>query len=871
MKFKSFEELGQIKEQFKVFEETDSISNIEEEKSNKEKNYSTLELEDETSGKIRVWSDTFFQDIYNNKIDLGFIISGTGSIIYDTISEISENEDEKLKNTRLKKGLSIFIETMINFVEEKSADINEREKLNTFINKIQESMFSFSPNIFNSIYLEDMIVLSAKANRVPEIQGWFGQTMVGEIVYELNWPPENIENKIVSKILKSRTAEIFDILEQLEVTGARASGEMYDASNAFEKVVNIVNSIKIHKNSPVINYISELVLERLGSEENNPSLSFITYNGNKEHSRLSKQRSEDMNKENYKISHQINPDIHIDGLILPIASDAIASFDHSNTPRHFSVIDYKELESPQNISILPVKKVLDVFENNFNNINERGAINFINKTILGPLGEKEIVSFKEYGVENIKSKLIEINSDLENKLTPTHFEKYNSIPNNKTLNPFVDKKEDNQFGLLLQHLHKPELKNKIEQDLQINLNEIPLRSQIHFLKFLSNSDGDKFNKLKIVLRGKTIEQNTNFLKSFLSMSGNNEMGDKILILGEKLPKEIAREIFAKYGEIINIVDSVEKYLSLISDKKDDFNDPKIIQEIKEKLLIRGKELLSDCSEGKIDGILESLDSLKLYNEFFCAFLKSLKDNKVKTDLFKFKDIHLETIFLQETDTSSVHENQKQKSDMINIISKNYKDTPDLANKLARELADIFDGKGKNRTTIDMLKNKDEILAFCRFEEIGDKKLYFGSFNVEKDMRGLLIGDSFLEATLNKKSKDNKIIAVCHAANRIGAYYIENGFIADKFTPDYSGIPILSINRNDLKNETLFKTKLLSVEEIKKIENTDNIKVFNEKNQEELISKLDKVNEGYVLTRYFNDPETKDWYIVLEKFDSNSLE
>ena len=45
------------------------------------------------------------------------------------------------------------------------------------------------------------------------------------------------------------------------------------------------------------------------------------------------------------------------------------------------------------------------------------------------------------------------------------------------------------------------------------------------------------------------------------------MGNRILNLAEKLPKEVAEKIFAKYGEIINSVDKVEEEVKNLYEKE----------------------------------------------------------------------------------------------------------------------------------------------------------------------------------------------------------------------------------------------------------------------------------------------------------------
>lgn len=858
MKFNSFEQLGEIKKEFKASDESENISDKEGGNYENVQIDLIIELENETSEKIRDWSSSFFQDIYNNKTKLDIHFRSRGSMIEDAILDLVENEetekDDKLFNSRRKMGMGIFIETMISFVEEKANNINEKNKLDLFINNIQEKMFSFSPNIFNSINLEDMVILSAKANRVPEIQGWFGQTMVGEVVYELNWSPDNIEEKIANKILKLNIAEIFDVLEQLETIGAHACGEMYDASQAFEKVIKIIKLVDKNKRSPLVDYITSLIFERLKIESNSPSLGFITYRGNKEHSRIGKRYSEIMRRQHWTLARQLDPDIKIKGILLPVASDAVADFEQGLTPRNFGLKSEK-LPAPQKISIVALRNSIDTL--NLKDLTPKEfiqTIDFINNEILYPLGREGIE--KNINTQEIINLLLEIESEITKKLIPVHFENYNSIPFDKKLNPLT-KDQDEKITLLLQHLHKPALSEKIEDDLGINLLEIPLGSQIHFLRFLANQNKNGFNRLRDILQ-KDISFKNEFLISFLSTSDNVDMGEKILVLGEKLPNKIAQQVFKKYREIIDNISKITEFTRTNFTKEIETN-PELIKKIEEALYIKGKQLLSqtyeDISNKKeinYEDISKQLERINADTITTFAIFKQVIKNGEKLPIESIEG----SVFSKKEATDIPDDKQNE---MLELYQSNWKNHPDR--EFVKSLKSYFKTafapeENKQKNYLYTFEKDNNIRAFVRFEKQNDKSFYASALNVDEASKNFGLGEAMMDEALTREAKEHILHASCRKDNPSNMRYFEKGFISKGFKKT-NETEEFDLVWDEVKNKDI-KAKQKTQEELISMQNTNEIEIRKSKDLESLHN---NIPEGKSLVRCFiNDGE---WYAVYE--------
>lgn len=266
---------------------------------------------------------------------------------------VGEKEEYEKRHLPLKyrEGITILWGELIKFCAKKSGKLEEREKLSQFIEILQETLFSYSPSIANEIGTSNLLFVTAKANRIPEAQGWFGQNLVGEMVYELNWCSDETIKIIKEKVSKLSISEKIDIIHQFETLGANAAGQGW-ADSALDKIVKFIKDIQEETESPLVKYAADMAFERLQKESLDPSLGVITFNGNKSQGRLSEQLRQELQHESYKLQSQIQPDVTIPrgGNIIKVAADTVAITDHSNLPRFYSPIDTNELPEPEGLS-----------------------------------------------------------------------------------------------------------------------------------------------------------------------------------------------------------------------------------------------------------------------------------------------------------------------------------------------------------------------------------------------------------------------------------------------------------------------------------------------------------------------------------------
>lgn len=327
------------------------------------------------------------------------------------------------------------------------------------------------------------------------------------------------------------------------------------------------------------------------------------------------------------------------------------------------------------------------------------------------------------------------------------------------------------------------MRDVIEKQFNIQMKELSLPEQFRFLQYIKNHTVE--NMKPVEKFSQTFKESG--IKTFLSIEhGGREMGDKILTLGEKLPKEVAEKVFAKYGEI---VDSASEAADFVAKKLSGVNGDQYIGHIQENLLRKGKDLLTNSSErietctdeecediGKT--IIEELAHLKREILLFASTFKALSD----TEGVKLGDIKDTTI--EVTNNQSVI--QKYQTEMERIFEDNRKSYPDeLKQKSLNEFKEAL--AHPENSEFYILKNVEDVVAFMRFDTLPNGNLYAGSLNSRNEIHGLAVGGALLKELLDEKAKTNTIEAVVYSKNpMLRKYTSEYKFEIAGEIPNYEG-------------------------------------------------------------------------------------
>lgn len=326
-------------------------------------------------------------------------------------------------------------------------------------------------------------------------------------------------------------------------------------------------------------------------------------------------------------------------------------------------------------------------------------------------------------------------------------------------------------------ISKP-VRDFIKKDLNINLEDLTLPEQFNFLSYAKNTTIDKIHKIKSFSGA----YGSSGVRTFLSLEhseNKEEMGNKILTLGEKFPEDSAKKLFAKYGEIVNEVDNIAEYLNKSLGEK---VNPELVGEAKNNLLIKGKEMLAryakDAEECKgqkcVDlgiELEEKIKDIKTSLVLFASACKTLSEQ----GLLSFED--LANTRLDVVRGVMPIEDQQ---DMMRIFKENRPSySPELLADSISEFEDALKNPKENQTWFILrnnvnfpLRNTGDMASFMRLDEYPDY-IYGASFNVRTELRGSSIGSELLKKIIEEKSSVKPFKIVCYDKNPMLKKYIED--------------------------------------------------------------------------------------------------
>ncbi len=302
-------------------------------------------------------------------------------------------------------------------------------------------------------------------------------------------------------------------------------------------------------------------------------------------------------------------------------------------------------------------------------------------------------------------------------------------------------------------------------------NNLGFKEQGQFLIYYKNADKQQREKLLDFIKK---YQETGF-KTFLSLEQGVEMGKKILKIGNKFDgedknPEIAKAIFRKYGKLVDAVDVVGDYL------REEFgrDDPKIIQEIQENLLMRGKAILVMFADEEMteEEVMERLREINSGVDVLGSVLKAMKDGGENIDFEVIKGLKIEKREIKFKQGLSLVE----KEEVLQIFKKSYKkifsDNPNAYKRVINNIETQLNNLAGQ--IVYVMKHKDKVVAFCRFKKNGNE-VEGASLVVDEDIQGLNVGGYFVDSTTKDISSEYAIRIKSRKNNPANNDYQKKGY------------------------------------------------------------------------------------------------
>lgn len=318
--------------------------------------------------------------------------------------------------------------------------------------------------------------------------------------------------------------------------------------------------------------------------------------------------------------------------------------------------------------------------------------------------------------------------------------------------------------------------DKLFSETDVRLNNLSFREQGWFIIKFNEADAEEKEKLRTFVS----DFGESGIKTFLSLESDQEMGEKILALGEKLPRETAAAIFRKYSEIVDETEKIRDYLEKNFRGEGEISQG-TIQEIVEGILRKGADTLRKFFENLEDSDPEDIQKeLSLINSeiVLCSqSFSAIKKDDPETKLSDFKNL---SVRIEGATTLS----QELRKKLKDISSRNWKRFPDLHQKVVDGLEKSFENEN---STFFLLKSGDEIIGFMRLDRQEDGSLYAGSLNIQPDIRNSKMGKPFLSQVLEGVPEDSPVHATAYPKLEITPCYIGSlGFVASGIVENYEG-------------------------------------------------------------------------------------
>lgn len=442
-------------------------------------------------------------------------------------------------------------------------------------------------------------------------------------------------------------------------------------------------------------------------------------------------------------------------------------------------------------------------------------------------------------------------------------------------------------------LYSEEMRPILETTYGFSIDKLTLREQRYFMDYLMTTPTSQIEEIQQFVKTYGVTG----IRTFLSLEhGGQEMGSAILKIAESLPVGAANEIFNKYTELADAAQNFESWLAQNFKKG---VPPEQITTLASQMFDRGKNLLISFSQkalmlkqsqgrykknggplekdlpvnqgknqelhgevGIIDRTLDDnysiitaeLERLNVEQITLLQTFKTLKENGVAIALDDFNHSSFLNVHGSELPETEVPQMRSLYAESMAGYPQEIRDR--LINEFYAHLEDTA-------STFRVFRYKGEIAGFMCFTETKPGQKYLSAVTLDPRFQKAYIGEAMIDEALTQEAERNAIGADCVARKSVSARYIENGFIGVKSWDD-KGDLIMDIIRDDRRNEQYFETKRLTQEEIVKLAPLGKIgeaQIITVTNPQEHDFTL--CNTGFVLTRYFKDAKTKQWYLVYE--------
>jgi N-acetylglutamate synthase-like GNAT family acetyltransferase len=325
----------------------------------------------------------------------------------------------------------------------------------------------------------------------------------------------------------------------------------------------------------------------------------------------------------------------------------------------------------------------------------------------------------------------------------------------------------------------------LEEDFQFKFEQFKSpRELIYFLDYITGATMRDQHELRDLNRA----WGENFMRCFLSGEFGSEMNEIIpqIARSESYTDTQKKEIFTKYAEIIDSLDSAESRL-----RERYADNEKIVGSTLRNLRKRSRDMLVRAHAAKDPSkFMLQLRHLSQSNQLFVSLFESLFEEGAATNVDEMLDVHLDV-----RSTAEIRENQSLRAEMVSVYRKNreseYIDNPEKLDELCARLHEKLDDQNTECIT---LQHDENLLGFVLITEKPNGTFEASGLNVDPPIKGTKAG-LLLVKQIDQYARSGKIITASANLQNAQAYIRTQGMVGVG-VEDIAGIPFIRVERND---------------------------------------------------------------------------
>jgi hypothetical protein len=421
---------------------------------------------------------------------------------------------------------------------------------------------------------------------------------------------------------------------------------------------------------------------------------------------------------------------------------------------------------------------LKVLVDNCFDFNNTDVFKIFRSSMPDPLRQSPLIEWKHS--PPLFEVLRQIYTREEARLIPTTTVEIDSLTSRPELCPFSIDEADLVIPTL-QQLTRPLLRLRLEKDLGITLNDVPIRSQLHLMRYCATLHSAAWNSLCSLVREDPVYGHR-FLSSFISYAQDRESSQALIAIASNLDTLSRRRFITTYNMLADKALELERALERFPSAS---ADPGLIRNVHRELVGRTNARVKAIAleietenQPDVEAIVEEFENLNAEVLLIGALFNVLSRQDGVT-LDQVKGAHLKTIRATEL---TIKDRQK----MMEIGSRNNTQYPPDIEKLANsDLAESFTDSSSSFCILTVTDEaRESIVSFARVQEIDDerKTLYIGSINSLPEVKGLSFGTAFMDILFGEMYRDRWIEMKSWDKTRAVAQYVDRyGFEAFKAT------------------------------------------------------------------------------------------